>query len=68
MDVADSMLELARGLHPEIEFRQGDAEALTFADATFDAAVANFLLCDPGAPSGPPGSSPACSCRAGGSH
>ena len=31
-----------KSLHPEIEFHAGDAEALPFADARFDAAIANF--------------------------
>ena len=44
VDVADSMLALARRLHPELEFRHGNAEALPFGDATFDAALASFLL------------------------
>lgn len=42
IDFSESMLELARGIHPKIEFRHGDAEALAFADASFEAAVMNF--------------------------
>jgi 2-polyprenyl-3-methyl-5-hydroxy-6-metoxy-1,4-benzoquinol methylase len=30
VDIADGMLSLARQLHPELEFRQGNAEALRF--------------------------------------
>ena len=36
------MLEVARSAHPDIVFRQGDAEAMPFAAAAFDAVVANF--------------------------
>jgi SAM-dependent methyltransferase len=50
VDVADSMLALARGLHPEIEFRAADAEALWCRDGMFDAVVANFLLLHLGRP------------------
>jgi len=42
VDIAESMIKLARGAHPEIDFRQGDAEALPFPDASFDAVVSNF--------------------------
>jgi SAM-dependent methyltransferase len=44
VDIAEGMLALARRLHPQLEFRQGDAEALPFDDASFDAVVANFVL------------------------
>jgi SAM-dependent methyltransferase len=44
MDIAESMLSLARRLHPGIEFRQGNAEALPFPDESFDALVGNFLM------------------------
>ena len=50
VDVADSMLGLARRLHPELVFRHGDAEALPFADGSFDAVVASFLLLHLGRP------------------
>ncbi len=42
VDFSEAMLAKARELHPQVEFRQGDAEALPFDDAQFDAAVANF--------------------------
>ena len=50
VDVAESMLALARRLHPQIDFRLGDAEALPFADRSFDAVVANFLMLHLGRP------------------
>ena len=33
---------MAQSLHPDIEFRTGDAEALPFGDASFEAVIANF--------------------------
>ena len=44
------MLALARRLQPGIDFRQGDAQALPFGDAAFDAVVANFLILHLGRP------------------
>ena len=44
IDLADAMLEQARSRHAGIEFRRGDAESLPFVDASFDAAVAGFVL------------------------
>jgi SAM-dependent methyltransferase len=44
IDVAEAMIERARGTHPEIEFRQASAEQLPFEAGRFDAAVAGFLL------------------------
>jgi ubiquinone/menaquinone biosynthesis C-methylase UbiE len=44
IDLAEAMLEEARSRHAGIEFRLGDAEALPFADASFDATVAAFVL------------------------
>jgi SAM-dependent methyltransferase len=38
------MVIRARELYPAVEFHRGDAEALPFADAEFDAVTANFLL------------------------
>jgi SAM-dependent methyltransferase len=42
VDFSPAMIAAARGRHPEIDFREGDAEALPFADGTFDAIVCNF--------------------------
>lgn len=42
LDFSAAMLEIARAAHPGIRFEEGDAEALPFADAAFDAAVSNF--------------------------
>ena len=42
LDFAAAMLAIARAAHPAIRFEEGDAEALPFADAWFDAAVSNF--------------------------
>ncbi len=50
VDVAESMVSLARRLHPEVEFRVGDAEALAFADSAFDAVVGNFVMLHLGRP------------------
>jgi hypothetical protein len=33
IDIAEGMLALARRLHPQLEFRHGDAEALPLEDA-----------------------------------
>jgi ubiquinone/menaquinone biosynthesis C-methylase UbiE len=44
VDLSREMLDLAAQLHPEIEFRQADANALPFDDATFDAVVSNLLM------------------------
>ena len=50
LDVAEGMLALARRLHPELEFRRGNAEALPFQDESFDAVVANFAMLHIGRP------------------
>jgi SAM-dependent methyltransferase len=42
IDFSEAMVSLARRLHPAIDFRLGDAEALTFGDEEFDRAVMNF--------------------------
>jgi SAM-dependent methyltransferase len=42
VDFSSAMLDLARAAQPRVEFSQGDAEALPYADGCFDAAVANF--------------------------
>lgn len=38
------MVALARADHPGVRFEEGDAEALPFADGSFDAVVANFRI------------------------
>jgi len=43
-DFSEEMVELARSLHPGVEFYEADAEALTFEDASFDAVTMAFLL------------------------
>jgi ubiquinone/menaquinone biosynthesis C-methylase UbiE len=50
VDVAPAMVAHARRLHPQLDFRQGDAEALPFGDGSFDALLANFLLMHLGRP------------------
>lgn len=42
IDFSEAMVEIARKLHPGVEFRVANAEALTFGDATFDRAVMSF--------------------------
>lgn len=42
IDFSESMLALARRNFPQIDFQLGDAEALAFEDASFDAVVMNF--------------------------
>jgi ubiquinone/menaquinone biosynthesis C-methylase UbiE len=42
LDFAAAMIGLARATHPEIRSEEGDAEALPFADASFDAVISNF--------------------------
>jgi SAM-dependent methyltransferase len=42
VDFSPAMLAAAQRLHPSLDFHAGDAEALPFADASFDAVVANF--------------------------
>lgn len=41
-DFSTAMLREARTAHPDLSFDQGDAEALPYADGTFDAVVSNF--------------------------
>jgi SAM-dependent methyltransferase len=50
VDVAAEMVSLARRLQPELEFRQGDAEQLPFAEGSFDAVLGNFLVLHVGRP------------------
>lgn len=42
LDFSSAMIRLAHLAHPGIHFEEGDAEALPFADGSFDAVVANF--------------------------
>ena len=42
VDFSVPMVARARELNPAIEFQEGDAEELSFADASFDAVVMNF--------------------------
>jgi SAM-dependent methyltransferase len=50
VDIAEAMVSRAGRLHPELEFRRGDAQALPFPDASFEAVAANFLLLHLGRP------------------
>jgi ubiquinone/menaquinone biosynthesis C-methylase UbiE len=42
LDFSSAMVGLARAGHSDIRFEEGDAEALPFADGSFDAVVGNF--------------------------
>jgi SAM-dependent methyltransferase len=44
IDFSQSMIEEARSRHPGIDFQEGDAEALSFPDGSFDIVVMNFGL------------------------
>ena len=44
LDFSAEMIAIAQNKFPGIEFRQGDAQNLPFADAMFDRVVANFAL------------------------
>ena len=50
LDRVEPMLTLAREHQPEVDFRQGDVEALPFPDESFDAVVGNFLMLHLGRP------------------
>jgi ubiquinone/menaquinone biosynthesis C-methylase UbiE len=45
LDFARVQLELARQYYPAVSFQQGDAQALPFANATFDAVINGFGMC-----------------------
>jgi SAM-dependent methyltransferase len=44
LDFSKEMIAIAKRMFPSIEFREGDAQNLPFAEATFDRVVANFSL------------------------
>jgi SAM-dependent methyltransferase len=44
VDFAPAMVQQARRLHPDLDFREGDALHLPFEPATFDAAITSFGL------------------------
>jgi SAM-dependent methyltransferase len=44
IDFSTAMIDAARRTHPGVEFREGDAEALSFESGRFDAVVMNFGL------------------------
>lgn len=44
VDFSGAMVAQARRRYPQIEFQEGDAEALRFPDASFDAVVMNYGL------------------------
>src|SRR5204863_8531515 len=50
VDFSSEMVEEARGRYPGIEFREGDAEQLSFPDSSFDAVVLNFGMLHLGRP------------------
>jgi len=50
IDFSAAMVEKARQVHPGIEFREGDAEALPLGNGLFDAAVMNFGILHLGHP------------------
>src|SRR5258707_6809521 len=50
VDFSSSMIEQACRLHPEIDFREGDAEQLPLGNGLFDAAAMNFGILHLGHP------------------
>ena len=42
LDFSPAMLRQARQIHPDLHFDDGDAEALPYADESFDAVLSNF--------------------------
>jgi SAM-dependent methyltransferase len=50
VDFSAAMIAHAQQLHPGVEFREGDAEHLSFGNGLFDAAVMNFGILHLGEP------------------
>jgi ubiquinone/menaquinone biosynthesis C-methylase UbiE len=50
VDFSSEMVEEAQRRYPAVEFREGDAEQLSFTDSTFDAVVSNFGMLHLGRP------------------
>jgi ubiquinone/menaquinone biosynthesis C-methylase UbiE len=44
LDLNEAMLDVARRVRPEIEWRQGDAARLPFADGVFDVALCQMAF------------------------
>lgn len=50
LDFSKEMIAIARKTFPQIEFREGDAQNLPFAEASFDRVLSNFALLHLAAP------------------
>jgi len=50
VDLSPAMVAESRKLHPDVDFREGDAETLAFGNDLFDAAVMNFGILHLGRP------------------
>jgi ubiquinone/menaquinone biosynthesis C-methylase UbiE len=50
VDFSSAMVAEAQKLHPDVDFREGDAETLPFGNGLFDAAVMNFGILHLGRP------------------
>ena len=50
VDVAQAMVDLARDLHPGIEFIQASAAELPLEESSFDAVIGNFMILHVGEP------------------
>ena len=50
IDFSQEMVGIAKRMFPQIEFREGDAQKLLVADASFDRVLANFALLHLAAP------------------
>jgi len=44
LDFSEEMVAIAKRMFPQIEFKEGDAQNLPFADVSFDRVLANFAL------------------------